>query len=251
MCLRTPRNIEAGPRIKSFRTAMVLAALILGLAFSGACGSNDGRSAGAPARACGIDSICPAEGSLSGGELLTITGFGFEDTPEVFFGVLELTQVTFISNTEITVVTPSGPPDSVDVVVVNPSGGTDSAPGAYTYRSLDPAQDSIEPNEELQTCSWTCLLSFSIDLTIHNAIDEDYVCFTSEEPNYSTVTLTPDSATGNLDLEIFDVSTGMRVTGSYELIGSEALSTPGAGQFAARVFGVCGGVGDYTLTISN
>ena len=230
---------------------MVLVALILGLAFSGACGSIDGRSAGAAARACGIVSICPAEGSLSGGELLTITGFGFEDTPGVFFGVLELTPVTFISNTQITVVAPYGPPHSVDVVVVNPSGNRDYAPGAYTYRTSDPAQDSIEPNEELQACSWTCLLSFSIDLTIHDAIDEDYICFTSEEPNYSTVTLTPDPAAGNLDLEIIDVLTGMKVTGSYELSGSEALSTPGAGQFAARVFGVCGGVGDYILTISN
>lgn len=201
---------------------------------------------------CTIATICPKEGTLSGGDVVTVTGSDFEDTPQVMFGPLPAPQVTFVSTTEITAEAPPGAGSgTVDITVNNPSGGTCSVSTAYTYRASEPGADGLEPNDALTSCL-AIGLSFSQSLTIHGSADEDYFCFPLSSGLIGTITMTPDPMAGNLDLELYEEATGALLDGSYQPSGVESLSTPvGPGQFGVRIFGDCGAVGAYLLNITN
>ena len=55
-----------------------------------------------------VTNISPKEGSLAGGELITITGTGFPSTtPAINFGVAGASNINVISSTEITCTNPN------------------------------------------------------------------------------------------------------------------------------------------------
>ena len=82
-----------------------------------------------------IDNIDPDQGPPEGGTDVVITGDNFNDACTVTFGGIEAESATVDSNTQISVVTPSHEPGTVDVVVSCPVG--DSPPGSFTYTDED------------------------------------------------------------------------------------------------------------------
>ena len=78
-----------------------------------------------------ITGVAPASGKTSGGDIVVISGSDFIDTPVVEFGGVA-GSVTFVSSTELSVVTPAGS-GTVNVVVTNPDGGTGTLAAGFTY----------------------------------------------------------------------------------------------------------------------
>ncbi|SHJ57791.1 IPT/TIG domain-containing protein [Paramaledivibacter caminithermalis] len=108
-----------------------------------------------------IESIQPNIGSNLGGDHITISGRGFKDGAEVFFGGYKAENVDVNSENKMIVKTPPYPlpnPDlesykDVEVVVVNYDGSSASSPANYPnsgYRYMAPKTQpiisSIEPN---------------------------------------------------------------------------------------------------------
>jgi len=77
-----------------------------------------------------VSRVSPKAGLISGGQSVTITGFGFTfATGGVSFGGTAATDVVIVSNTTITAVTPAHNSGAVDVVVE----GVGTGSGLYTY----------------------------------------------------------------------------------------------------------------------
>lgn len=86
-----------------------------------------------------ISAIEPAEGSVDGGEAVTIKGANFAAGSRVFFGAAEATVVN-ITAAQITVTTPPAQGEgAVDVRVVDRWGQEGVLPGGYTYIVPPPA----------------------------------------------------------------------------------------------------------------
>jgi len=80
-----------------------------------------------------ILAVAPAEGYVTGGETVTITGLEFRDDVRVSFGGVESAEVTWIDLGTVEAVTPPLPVlGPVDVSVAN-AFGSDTLPGAFTY----------------------------------------------------------------------------------------------------------------------
>lgn len=216
------------------------------------CNRSSSRKDTLPDLPCTITAICPPDGLTLGGDVITIRGTAFEDTPRVFFGSIESPQVVFISTTEITAETPGiasggGP---VDLDVENPSGEVCSVPWGFTFRIADPIADLLEPDDSMATCSNVPPMASSYDRTIHTG-DEDWFCFSVVTTPSRTVTMTRDlTLAGNLDLELYDAG-GMLIGSSSEILGPDVVTATGAGSYAVRVFGVCGAVGSYNITFTD
>jgi IPT/TIG domain len=69
-----------------------------------------------------VTGISPANGSVNGGETITITGNGFNGATGVNFGTVPATSVNVASDMQITVVSPAQPAATVDVTVITPAG---------------------------------------------------------------------------------------------------------------------------------
>ncbi|MCZ6689374.1 MAG: IPT/TIG domain-containing protein [Planctomycetota bacterium] len=84
------------------------------------------------ASACSITSISPPNGSPMGGDTVIIIGSGFDANSGVLFGTRPATQVTFVSSTQLYVVTPPGQ-GTVDVVVAPEFSDPCILQGGFTY----------------------------------------------------------------------------------------------------------------------
>jgi len=92
-----------------------------------------------------VTAIDPMSGPATGGTSVTITGTGFTSAASVSFGSTLASNITFISDTRITAVSPSGC-GIVHVTVTTPSGT--SATGTadlFTYNPSTPTVAYIEP----------------------------------------------------------------------------------------------------------
>ncbi len=92
-----------------------------------------------------VTAISPQSGPTSGGTLVTITGTGFS-TPAaaaVYFGANPATDVTVVSATTITAVSPAGT-GAVHVAVYTANGGsTNTSADVFTYTSDGPEVTSV------------------------------------------------------------------------------------------------------------
>ena len=98
-----------------------------------------------------LESVYPVRGSAEGGETVNLYGTGFDEEAEVHFDA-EAAQVTFVSSTELEVLTPGGEPGSVSVTVENPDGEQSVLADAYEYVEGD------EPDPEY-TVGW-CTIQY-------------------------------------------------------------------------------------------
>jgi len=79
-----------------------------------------------------VVSVVPANGPTAGGTAVVITGTNFTSGAAVTFGANAASDVVVLSSTEITCITPPGPPGPVTVAVTD-TLGTGSLAGGYTY----------------------------------------------------------------------------------------------------------------------
>ncbi len=94
-------------------------------------------------------SLSPRSGPTAGGATVTLTGVNFLAGATVTFDGIAATNVTVVSDTQITVTTP-GAPDSGDGGCRRhePNGGTDTLVRGYTYGTPNPLpspQPSVSP----------------------------------------------------------------------------------------------------------
>ncbi|WP_378146575.1 IPT/TIG domain-containing protein [Cnuibacter sp. UC19_7] len=87
-----------------------------------------------------IGTITPTTGPETGGTVVTITGSNLGGATSVTFDGVPGTDLTIVSDTELTVVTPPGTPGEAAVVVTAPSG--DSDPGTFTYTTVTTVDDT-------------------------------------------------------------------------------------------------------------
>jgi hypothetical protein len=80
-----------------------------------------------------LKSASPNTGSSAGGTTVTIGGTGFESGATVTFGGTAATNVTVVSSTQITAVTPAYAPGVVNITVTNPDGQTATLPASFTF----------------------------------------------------------------------------------------------------------------------
>jgi uncharacterized repeat protein (TIGR03803 family) len=85
-----------------------------------------------------VAGVSPANGPVSGGTIVKVSGMGFQPGATVSFGAAASADVTYVSATTIDAVTPVHAAGEVAVTVTNPDLLAGSLPSAYTY-----------------TCSWT------------------------------------------------------------------------------------------------
>jgi IPT/TIG domain len=93
-----------------------------------------------------VTSISPASGSSNGGTNVTITGKGFSGATGVSFGKIPASNVSVVSDTQITATSPTGS-GVVDVIIAAPGGSsTISNADQYTYTTPFPTVTAIKPN---------------------------------------------------------------------------------------------------------
>jgi hypothetical protein len=92
-----------------------------------------------------ISGISPNSGPKAGGTAVTITGSGFTSATSVAFGTGPALDVTVVSDTEITAVTPSAAPGVHNVYVTTPNGtNVSTATDHFSY--LGPGVSLVSPN---------------------------------------------------------------------------------------------------------
>ncbi|KZS45797.1 hypothetical protein AWU65_07675 [Paenibacillus glucanolyticus] len=93
-----------------------------------------------------IVSIEPKVGARTGGETVTLNGERFKEGMKVFFNAT-LVPATFVSNNQITLVTPKWvKADVVDITVENPNGQKDVMAKGFTYEDPNPEITSVSPS---------------------------------------------------------------------------------------------------------
>ena len=90
--------------------------------------------------------ITPKEGTLEGGQQITIVGNRFLPGATVFIGGTEASVVELSRREILAVMPPSATEGPVDVVVRNPDGQESTLKAGFTYRAL-----AVEPRDRLLT----------------------------------------------------------------------------------------------------
>jgi IPT/TIG domain/FG-GAP-like repeat len=88
-----------------------------------------------------VDAIAPREGPTFGGEVVTVTGAGFQDGALVFIDGAPCLEVTVVSGAELFCVTPPGEEGLADVRVQNPDAQEDTAEAIYEYLGVAVSPD--------------------------------------------------------------------------------------------------------------
>jgi hypothetical protein len=81
-----------------------------------------------------LKSASPNTGSIAGGTTVTLSGTGFQSGAMVTFGGTAATNVTVVSSTQITAITPAHATGAVTVTITNPDGQSATIPaGSFTF----------------------------------------------------------------------------------------------------------------------
>lgn len=91
-----------------------------------------------------IESITPAEGSVDGGQEVTITGSGFDPAAVVKFGGQVAAKVP--DSNPLRVITPPHAAGRVDIDITNPDGTKGVLAGRYLYQGAAPTVTGTSPN---------------------------------------------------------------------------------------------------------
>ena len=146
-----------------------------------------------------LTGVSPDQGSVAGGESVTLSGTNLSGTTAVSFGG-DAAAITAVTPTSVTVTTPAHAAGVVDVVVTTP-GGSGTATDAYTYvaaptlTGVSPDQGSVAGGESV-TLSGTNLSG-----TTAVSFGGDAAAITAVTPTSVTVT-TPAHAAGVVDVAV-------------------------------------------------
>lgn len=101
-----------------------------------------------------IGDVQPRSGTPAGGTLITVTGTGFRLNARVTIDGNPATNLTVVSDTEITAETPAATSSGqVDVVVRNEDGQTDTVARGYRYVASRPRIGNVQPRSGPSTAA--------------------------------------------------------------------------------------------------
>jgi hypothetical protein len=111
-----------------------------------------------------ITGISPSFGPISGGTIVTITGFNFTEATAVFFGTASAASFVVNSDTQITAVSPSShAAGTVDIIVQTTRGNSALSPAdQFTYQLISTTTTlTVSPNpaKRRQTVTLTSTVS--------------------------------------------------------------------------------------------
>ena len=86
--------------------------------------------------------VNPNSGPTRGGKFVRLTGSGFTGATTVNFGTVAASNLTVISDTQLTVTSPAGAKGTVDVTVTSPAG-TSTTTSADHYSYADPEGEPV------------------------------------------------------------------------------------------------------------
>ena len=96
--------------------------------------------------------VDPNRDMVTGGATVKLIGENFQDGATVTIGGNTVSNVIFVSPTELMVEVPAGVAGSADVVVTNPDGKSDTLVGGFTYTELPPPTlTGVEPDNDVVT----------------------------------------------------------------------------------------------------
>ena len=118
------------------------------VAVNNADGGSASLSGGFTYTGVSVSGIDPAEGSVSGGQSVTISGGNFQDGASVTIGGAAATDVSVADGNTITATTPAGAAGAADVVVSNADGNSATMSGGFTYLAvIEPILRSTSPTD--------------------------------------------------------------------------------------------------------
>lgn len=91
-------------------------------------------------------SITPSSGVTTGGDIVTISGNGFQQDSRVFVGIFEATSVTYVNSTTMTFSVPAGTAGIRNISVRNLDGQNSTLPSSFTYFEPSPIFTSVAPS---------------------------------------------------------------------------------------------------------
>ena len=150
-----------------------------------------------------ISELFPSSGPTSGGTSVTITGHGFTGATLVTFGGVAASNVTVVSDTELTVTAPAGGPGPATVTVTTP-GGSASTSGSNQYTYADtPVISGVSPSSGPNGGGTSVTISGS-SLTGVTAVSFGTVAATSftVEGDTTVVATVPAHADGVVDVTV-------------------------------------------------
>jgi uncharacterized protein YhjY with autotransporter beta-barrel domain len=163
-----------------------------------------------------VSGITPNSGTASGGTLVTVTGTGFTGVFGVKFGTTPGNSVTFVSDTQITVVSPAGS-GTADITVITPSGVSAAvAADKFTYLGASPVVSAIAPTSG-STAGGTVVVVTGTGFTGATAVKFGTVAaatFTVNNDDQVTATA-PAGAAGAVDITVTTPS-GTSPTGTVD-----------------------------------
>jgi parallel beta-helix repeat protein len=98
-----------------------------------------------PPKTPAIAQVVPGNGPVAGGTEVTVNGANLNAACTLFFGGVPATNVTFVSPTSMTAVTPAHPAGAVDVTLSCGPDGFNLANG-FTYLAASPTVSSVAPS---------------------------------------------------------------------------------------------------------
>jgi hypothetical protein len=105
----------------------------------------------------------------AGSQQITITGTGFESTPTVYIGGTIAPAVTFVSSTQISVITPAKTAGTYDIYIVNPGGATAIMVFGISYSGL-PSWTTPAGSLGIQESNWTVQLQATSNSAVTYAL---------------------------------------------------------------------------------
>ena len=114
--------------------------------------------------------VKPDNDIVTGGATVQIVGENFQDGATVTIGGNGVSNVIFVSPTELIVEAPAGLAGSADIVVTNPDGKSATLEDGFTYTPLPPAIISITPDSDTTAGGTSVTLvgeNFQTDATVH------------------------------------------------------------------------------------
>lgn len=195
-----------------------------------------------------ITSLTPAQGPVSGGNSVNLTGSGFSGATAVKFGTVNAA-FTVVSATQATAIAPaSGGPATVNVTLTTPGGTSNGAP--YTYLNA-PTLTAVSPNQGSSAGGSTVTLtgtglSGATDVTFGGVPATSFTVVSATQ----ITAVTPGGLTGAAPVTVTTPAGSTPGTVYYHYLPAPVLTTatPAAGPTSGATLVVLTGSGLTTTT---
>ncbi|MFF1647950.1 IPT/TIG domain-containing protein [Streptomyces sp. NPDC058240] len=189
-----------------------------------------------------ITSLAPNQGSVEGGNTVTLTGTGFTGATSVRFGTVAAA-FTAVSDTQVTAIAPAAPVGTVNVTITAPGGTSVGIP--YTYVAV-PVLGSVAPAQGPLAGGNSVTLSgtgFTGTTSVHFGVNAA-IAFTVVSANQLTAVV-PTGGPGPVAVTVTTPGGTSSQAVSYYYLGAPVLNSviPSSGQL--------GGNNAVTLTGAN